>query len=98
MPILMNKNSITISKESVKKRGGIVILDLKEYQELCRKAIPTYYLSGKKAEEIDKLVEEGLREYKEGKTINASSLREALNVYEKKNRQNKKHRILKKIS
>jgi hypothetical protein len=44
------KNSIIISKEEIKKKGG-------------KRAVPTYYLKGKEAEELDKLVEEGLREY-----------------------------------
>jgi hypothetical protein len=75
------KNSIIISKEEIKKKGGIVILSLREYRKLCERAVPTYYLKGKEAEELDKLVEEGLREYQEGRTISASSLKEALKIY-----------------
>ena len=63
----MSKNLITISKERVQKKGGIVILALKEYQKLCERAIPAYYLKGKKAEKLDKLVEEELKEYRKGK-------------------------------
>jgi len=46
--------------------------------KISQKAVPTYYLTGKKAEGLDKLVEEGLKEYKEGKTIKAPSVREAM--------------------
>jgi len=75
------KNSIIISKEEIQKKGGIVILSLREYRKLCERAVPTYYLKGKEAEELDKLVEEGLREYKEGRTTSAPSLKEALKIY-----------------
>jgi len=83
------KNSITISKRAVRREGGMVILPLKEYQELRERAVPTYYLRGKEAEELDKLVEEGLKEYERGETIEAPSLREALKIYEQ--RKDKKH-------
>lgn len=72
----MSKNLITIPKETVQKKGGIVILALREYQELCKKAIPTYYLKGKKAEKLDKLVEEELKEYRKGKCKPIKSLAE----------------------
>jgi len=84
---MANKDAITISRKNVHK--GIVILPLREYQKLCERAVPTYYLRGEEAEELDKLVKEGLKEYREGKTIKASSLKEALKIYGKK--KNKKH-------
>ena len=65
---------ITIQKEKIEKQGGVVILPLKIYQELLRRAVPTYYLTGKEAEKVDKLVEEGLREYRAGKTKKIRSL------------------------
>ena len=55
----VDKNSITISREIIRKKSGIVILPLQEYRKLCKKAVPTYYLKGKEAEELDKLVKEG---------------------------------------
>ena len=64
---------IKIPKE-VFKKGGVVILDLKEYQELQERAAPVYYLKGKKARDLDKLVEQGLEEYKEKKTKAIKSL------------------------
>jgi len=85
----VTNNSITISEKNVRREGGLVILPLREYEELREKAIPTYYLEGKEAEELDKLVEEGVEDYRNGKTIKASSLREALEIYDRK--QNKKH-------
>lgn len=90
--------TVTINREKIEKRGGVVILSLKEYQKLCEMAVPAYYLKGKKAEELDRLVEEGLREHERGETIKATSLKEALKVYEKRQRrQSKKRQLLKKI-
>lgn len=62
---------------------GVVILPLREYRAMQERAVPTYYLTGKKARDLDKLVEEGLKEYYEGKTIKAHSLKEALKIYER---------------
>ncbi len=39
-----------------------------------KKAVPTYYFSGKKAEAIDKLVDEGLRDHRAGRTRRIKSL------------------------
>jgi hypothetical protein len=76
--------TITIPKAKIKREGGIVILSLKEYQKLCQRAVPVFYLKGKEAKRLDRLVEDGLREYREGKTIKARSLKEALKIYERK--------------
>lgn len=77
----VKQDSITISRGEIQRRGGLVILPLKEYHRLRERAVPTYYLQGKEAEELDDLVEKGLEEYKRGKTIAASSLREAMAIY-----------------
>ncbi|MEK7673769.1 MAG: hypothetical protein AAB371_01045 [Patescibacteria group bacterium] len=69
-------STITISKKQVIKDSGVVVLPLKEYERLVRNSVPTYYLEGKEAEELDKLVEEGLKEYKKGKTKTIKSLSE----------------------
>ena len=82
-------NSVTIQKSKISKEGGVVILSLKEYQKLQAQAIPTYHLSGKVAERADKLVEEGLKAHKEGKTISANSLGEALKIYERRTKNRK---------
>ena len=79
-------NTITISKTKIKNEGGVVILPLKEYQKLCENAVPTYYLKEKMAKKLDILVKEGLKDYAAGKTLSASSLKEALKIYAKKNR------------
>ena len=65
---------ITISREEVRKRGGVVILPLREYHKLRAQSVPTYQLTGKEAEALDKLVEEGLRDYRRGKTKKIRSL------------------------
>lgn len=62
------KKLISISKKTIQKAGGVVILPLAEYEELRRNVVPTYYLKGKEAEQLDSLVREGLSEYKAGKT------------------------------
>ncbi len=79
-------NTITVTKERVKKEGGVVILSLEQYRKLSERAVPTYYLKGKAAEKLDKLVEQGLKDYREGKTISARSLDEAMKIYAKKNK------------
>ena len=76
--------TISIPKSKIKKEGGVVVLSLKEYQKLYERAVPTYYLKGKAAERIDRLVEEGLRDYRAGRTISANSLSEALALYERR--------------
>ena len=78
--------TVTIAKEKIEKEAGMVILPIKEYQKLIARAVPTYYLAGKEAEKLDKLVKEGLKEYQAGKTIKSSSLKGALKLYAKRNR------------
>jgi len=67
-------NTITIPKRKIKEEGGVVILPLEEYRKLYERAVPTHYLKGKEAENLDKLVEEGLKEHKSGKTRTLKSL------------------------
>ena len=66
--------TINISKNKIRKEGGLVILPIKEYERLQKSAIPTYYLSDKAAKELDKLVEKGLKSYRAGKTKTLRSL------------------------
>ena len=85
----MNKvtsTTIKISPQSLKR--GVVVMAAEEYERLQTRAIPTYYLTGKKALELDRLVEEGLCENRVGKTIKARSLKEALKVYERRHGRN----------
>lgn len=79
-------NTITIPRKKIKEEGGVVVLSLEEYRRLYEKAIPTYYLEGKGAEKFDRMVEKGLKDYKEGKTISARSIDGALRIYAKKNK------------
>lgn len=74
--------TIKVPRESLKK--GVVLLDLAEYRRLQANSVPTYYLTGKKALALDRLVEEGLREHYAGRTTKASSLKEALKIYNQK--------------
>ncbi len=74
MAIQALKNSVTISKNSIQQLGGMVILPLLEYKKLCERAVPIYHLVGKEAKELDKLVEEGLKEYQAGKCKKINSL------------------------
>ena len=68
------KNSITLSREAIQKKGGVVVLSLREYERLKMMAVPTYHLKGKEAKELDRLVKEGLRDHKLGKTRKIKSL------------------------
>ena len=74
---------ISISKKKIQKEGGVVVLPIEEYRKLSLRAVPEYYLSGKQAKALDKLVKDGLKEYRAGKTTHASSMREALRKYAK---------------
>lgn len=67
-------NQITITKEKVEKQKGVVILPLKEYRELERRAMPAYYLTSKAALKLDQLVRSGIREFKLGRTKAIQSL------------------------
>jgi hypothetical protein len=58
----------------VERRGGVVVLPLKEYQKLLASAVPTYYLKGKAAIKLDRLIEKGLQEDRERKTRTIRSL------------------------
>ncbi len=68
------KHAIAISPKLVERRGGIVVLPLKEYQKLLASVVPTYYLKGKAATKLDRLVEKGMQEYRKGKTRAIRSL------------------------
>ncbi|MDD5739003.1 MAG: hypothetical protein PHY72_03755 [Candidatus Pacebacteria bacterium] len=75
-------NKITLSKATILKQNGMVILPLQEYKRLCEDAaIITYYLKSKEAKKLDCLVRDGVNEYRAGKTIKADSLDEALKIY-----------------
>ena len=75
----LTQTTIQVSDRALKR--GVVLLGADEYRELQMRAAPAVYLTGKKALETDRLVEEGMREYKKGNMISASSLREAMKEY-----------------
>lgn len=65
--------TITIPKNLI-KNDDLVIIPRKEYESMKAQAIPTFYLKGKEAEKLDKLVKEGLKEYQDGKCKTIKSL------------------------
>ncbi len=67
MATQMTDNRINLSKATILKQKGMVILPLREYKRLCESAIPSYYLKGKEAQKLDCLVRDGMAEYKAGK-------------------------------
>ena len=72
--ILQDMTTATLLKKATTKDKGVVVLPVQEYQRLIAAAVPTYYLTGKEATDLDKLVKEGLREYRAGKTRTIRSL------------------------
>lgn len=76
---------ITISKAEVQKKEGMVILPIKEYRRLLARGVPEIYLTGKAARDLDKQVARARRDHREGKTVVANSIHEALAKYRRKN-------------
>ncbi|MEJ0053497.1 MAG: hypothetical protein WDN10_02105 [bacterium] len=64
----------TLLKKAAAKDTGVVVLTLAEYNRLKAESLPVEYLTGKAARDLDKLVEEGLREHRAGKTRKLKSL------------------------
>ena len=50
--------TISISKRKIRETDGIVVLPVAEYRRLLEQNVPEYYLTGKEADELDRLVEE----------------------------------------
>lgn len=67
-------STITVYKNKIEKEGGVVLLSLKEYQKMQASLVPTYYLRGKEAKNLDNLVKSGLKYYKNRKTRVIKSL------------------------
>lgn len=74
MCINNNMSTIAVRKEKIEKDKGVVILPIKEYQKLLERAVPEYYLTGKAARDLDKLVEKGLKAERLVKTKTIKSL------------------------
>jgi hypothetical protein len=66
--------AITVSRAQVEEKNGVVILPIREYRRLLERAVPNIHLVGKAARDLDKLVADGLREHREGKTRKIKSL------------------------
>lgn len=81
-------NNITLSKATILRQKGMVILSLREYKRLCENAVPTYHLEGKEAQKLDWLIRDGMLEYRAGKTVKADSLDEALKIYGRRKNNN----------
>ncbi|MCX6789712.1 MAG: hypothetical protein NTZ42_03855 [Candidatus Gribaldobacteria bacterium] len=68
------KDNITLSKATILRQKGMVILSLREYKRLCENAVPIHHLEGKEAQELDWLIRDGVAEYKAGKCKTIKSL------------------------
>ena len=78
-------STIAISTAKVAKEQGLVVLPVKEYERLLKAAaILDVYLTGKAATDLDKLVEEGLREHAAGRTHTAPSISAAVRAHRKR--------------
>ncbi len=58
----------TVSRRKIQLHGGVVVLPIAEYEKLRRQAVPDIVLEGRSAKKLDQLVEQGLRDYRRGKT------------------------------
>lgn len=72
--ILATMSTISISKNRIQKQKGVVVLPIKEYRRLLVSSVPEIYLTGNAAKRLDKLVAQGLKEHREGKTRKIRSL------------------------
>lgn len=76
MAKVLDGPTIKISKDALKK--GVVILELDRYRRLeladKKEKAPVRYLKGRASEKLDRIVNEGLKEYKSGKAKPVYSL------------------------
>ncbi len=64
--------TITIPKNLIKNED-LIVIPRREYEKMKSQMIPTHYLTGRAAGRLDKLVKDGLREYKAHKTESLES-------------------------
>lgn len=69
-----SKKMMPIPKAMAEMEGGVVILSLKEYRRLLENTVPAAYLKGRRAGALDRLVTEGLEDYRHGRTRKINSL------------------------
>lgn len=65
--------TITIPKHII-KNDDLVLMPRREYEKMKAQMTPTVFLKGKAAKRLDRRVEQGLRDYREGKTRMICSL------------------------
>lgn len=70
---IKHMSTITIPKKMTGKEE-LVVIPRKEYERMKASMFPTVYLTGKKAEKLDKRVEKALRVYRKGRTRKIRSL------------------------
>lgn len=77
--------TITIPKKLIKAQDDLVVIPRGEYEQMRSQMIPAYYLTGKAARKLDKWVNDGLKEYRAGKTESLESFlkREYPSLYKK---------------
>jgi hypothetical protein len=69
-----SKNINIVIPKSLIKEEDLVVMPRKEYEYMKASMIPTSYLKGKKAHNLDDRVNKALKEHKDGKTIRIKSL------------------------
>jgi hypothetical protein len=65
--------SITIP-QSIIKEEDFVVVPRKEYERMRTSMVPTFYLKGKAARDLDNRVTEALKEHRGRKTVRINSL------------------------
>lgn len=60
-------NTITIPRNLI-QNDDLVVLPRKEYENMKARMFPIFFLKGKNAKSLDKRVDEGVKEYRKGKT------------------------------
>lgn len=87
-------------KRAIKERGfssraeyvrSRLIQDLDDWEAKVR-SVPHYYLKGMAALALDKEYDKAMTEYRAGKTVRASSTREALGIFDEIEREERKAR------
>lgn len=71
------------AKEVFKKKGGVVILDWKVFEKMRKEVdrLKKELQIKKEIEGVREIIEEGEKEYKEGKIIKSPSLKDAFKIY-----------------
>ena len=60
-------NTLTIPRNLI-QNDDLVILPRREYESMKARMFPVFFLKGKNAKNLDKRVNEGVAEYRKGKT------------------------------